>query len=229
MKDKIKYVAENILNLPKVTITLSGKGSQEVYSHFSKKHPRLFFIKNKEWGVGLMKLPDSKELYLAGKEKQALRTNRSRCIKQGFTFSYMSPLKYIDEILEVNKSADQRQGQELSKEYLDKTLLVNYFKDKNNVAGVFNKEGKLKAYAHILSLGEVSIFSRLMGHEEELKNGIMYFLISEAVDSLIDEKNKSGFPLWAMYDTFFGASGGLRYFKERLGFSPHKVSWKWQQ
>ena len=33
---------------------------------------------------------------------------------------------------------------------------------------------------------------------------------------------------YLMYDTFFGASEGLKKFKEKLGFQPYKVKWKWE-
>jgi len=44
---------------------------------------------------------------------------------------------------------------------------------------------------------------------------------------MIEHTTKHEVPLWGMYDTFFGASSGLRYFKERLGFRPYKVRWIW--
>jgi hypothetical protein len=31
-----------------------------------------------------------------------------------------------------------------------------------------------------------------------------------------------------MYDTFWGASPGLAYFKERAGFRPYTVDWVWR-
>jgi hypothetical protein len=32
-----------------------------------------------------------------------------------------------------------------------------------------------------------------------------------------------------MYDTFWGASTGLAFFKERLGFRPYTVDWAWRE
>ena len=34
-------------------------------------------------------------------------------------------------------------------------------------------------------------------------------------------------PRWLMYDTLLGASEGMRYFKDAMGFSPYWVRWKW--
>lgn len=93
--------------------------------------------------------------------------------------------------------------------------------------GVFDTEGTLKAYAHVPVCGEVFVFSRLLGHGADLDKGIMYLLISEVIREMINFKQAKGYPCWAMYDTFFGASPGLRYFKERLGFKPYRVKWLW--
>ena len=54
----------------------------------------------------------------------------------------------------------------------------------------------------------------------------MYLLISEVIRDMILQKLVIGYPNWIMYDTFFGASDGLKYFKERLGFKPYKVNWR---
>ena len=45
---------------------------------------------------------------------------------------------------------------------------------------------------------------------------------------MIDHRADQGTPRWAMYDTFFGSDEGLRFFKERLGFRPYRVTWTWE-
>jgi hypothetical protein len=64
--------------------------------------------------------------------------------------------------------------------------------------------------------------TRVMGHGAHLDNGIMFLLTAEIVGHL-----KSARPSirYLFYDTFFGASAGLRWFKTQLGFMPHYVRW----
>jgi hypothetical protein len=71
------------------------------------------------------------------------------------------------------------------------------------------------------------VFSRLLGHSDHLKNGVMYYLVTEVIREMIGRKTQQGAPLWSMYDMMFGASDGLRFFKELLGFKPYKVRWVW--
>ncbi|MBP7167384.1 MAG: hypothetical protein KBB64_06970, partial [Bacteroidia bacterium] len=64
---------------------------------------------------------------------------------------------------------------------------------------------------------------RIMGHQEHLKEGIMYYLVTETISKLIRDKENN---IHLMYDTYFGASDGLKMFKRRLGFKPYRVTWK---
>lgn len=111
--------------------------------------------------------------------------------------------------------------------YLDRSKLVEYFSGKPNLHGVFNNSGQLRAYAYVPVCGEIAVLSRLLGHADDLDAGIMYLLISEVIRELIELRSDSRSPGWLMYDTFFGATTGLRYFKERLGFKPYRVRWIW--
>jgi hypothetical protein len=43
----------------------------------------------------------------------------------------------------------------------------------------------------------------------------------------IEGRRPDGTPHWAMYDTFWGATKGLAYFKERVGFRQYTVDWVW--
>lgn len=55
----------------------------------------------------------------------------------------------------------------------------------------------------------------------------LYLLVSEVIRSYIDVRRGQGAPTREMDDTFWGATKGLAYFKERLGFKPHTVDWVW--
>jgi len=215
--------------LPEVSICISGDDTRkELFHYLTQPHPKYRFIQNKRWGVALLPLPNTFEEYLKGKGKQALRTNRKHALDLNFHLCSINPLDYINEILSINTSAPVRQGTPMASSYLSAKHLKLAFENKPKIYGVFDSNGALKAYADTLIAGEIFLFSRLLGHYEELDKGIMYLLISGVIQEMIERKTNHGTPLWAMYDTFFGASPGLRYFKERLGFRPYRVKWIWQ-
>ena len=215
--------------LPEISIRISGDDtSKGIFRSLTQPHPRYRFIQNKRWGVALLPLPDTFNEYIKGKDKQYLRRKRKRALDLGFNFTSINPLEHISEVLSINTSVPVRQGMPMDPSYLSIEHLKNFFEHKPKIYGVFDSKGVLKAYADTPIAGEVFLFSRLLGDYEELDKGIMYLLISGVIQEMIGCKNQYGAPLWAMYDTFFGASPGLRYFKERLGFRPYKVRWIWE-
>lgn len=222
-------LSSEILSLPEITIRVSGEMSvRQIFQTFTKPHPRYKIIQNKRWGVALLGLPGAFQQYLTGKDKQAVRTNRRRADAAGFHFAPCEGRDYLDDILAINTSSEVRQGSPMAAGYKVPAYLQEWIESKPVIWGVLNREGRLRAYAQTLKCGEVFIFSRLLGHKEDLDHGIMYLLVSEVIREMIETKTEGGKPLWGMYDTFFGAAPGLRYFKERLGFKPYKVKWVWE-
>lgn len=214
--------------LQKVEIRMwGGEECAQIYRYFTRLHPRYRIIRNKVWGVALTPLLDTFEEYLRGKDKQALRTNRKRALAEGFYFGEFAPVERLEEMLDINRSKPMRQGKPMAKSYVEEQELVTYLEGIRSMFGVFNAEGRLRAYAYVRVCGEVGVVSRLLGHGDDLDKGIMYLLLSEVIRHLIELKQKQGVPRWVMYDTFFGASPGLRYFKERMGFKPYRVRWSW--
>ncbi|MFN8486679.1 MAG: hypothetical protein U0350_03745 [Caldilineaceae bacterium] len=201
--------------------------SKQVYKSFTKPHPIYKLIQNKKWGVALLPLPNTFEEYLTGKSKQALRTNRKHALSRGFHFERFDPKQRILEILSINSSLPSRQGKLMNASYLDISKLEMLYAEIPNMFGVFDKGDCLKAYAYTPICGEFFVFSRLLGHADNLEDGVMYLLMSEIIREMIVIKNNKSDPKWAMYDTFFGATLGLQYFKKRLGFQPYKVIWQW--
>jgi hypothetical protein len=207
---------------------MSGDSSSEaIYQKFIRRHPRFKLIQNKRWGLALLPLPDRFEEYLRGRSKQVVRSKRSRCLGMGFRFARIDPLKHLDEILAINLSMPERQGRAMSRDYLEMDALRIHFENSPNVFGVLDEDGGVKAYADAIISGEVAILNRLLAHGEELVNGVMYLCVSEIVRVMVERKADQGMPKWLLYDTLLGSSTGLRYFKERLGFKPYKVSWVW--
>lgn len=83
--------------------------------------------------------------------------------------------------------------------------------------GAFDKEGQLVAYCNVGLFGNFGATEQLLGYKN--RDGVMYFLLTEVVGLLIENREVSYF----MYDTFFGAKDGLRDFKRRVGFRPYRA------
>lgn len=70
-------------------------------------------VENKDYvvvrkNIALLPIPDTFDEYVRGKTKQALRTNVSRGVKNGYFCSYFNGLDYIDDIMEINLSSEIR-------------------------------------------------------------------------------------------------------------------------
>jgi len=112
----------------------------------------------------------------------------------------------------------------MSESYLKR---VEKYQNKKNYRyfGIANKEGKLVSYCNIGFYGEFVLIVTLLGHKKYLNDGIMYLMMIEVNKIIFEEYIKKGYK-YIMYDTFFGASGGLKMFKQKLGYKPYKVKWK---
>lgn len=220
----ISRILQDIKKLPKTQLEFYGDKYKDIYKHFTKPHPRYKIIKNKTVGVCLLKKPESFEAYLGGKERQNLRTSRNRSVKNGYTFAAIDVRDYAEGILEINTSKAVRQGHEMNAAYFDKNAVIESSLDKQ-CFGVFDGGGRIIAYCYLIEAGNFLIISRLLGHADYLKEGVMYFMISSCVEKWLTDT------LWQnveyfFYDTYFGASSGLKKFKFDLGFVPYKVKYK---
>jgi len=201
----------------------------EIYKYFTKSHNRYKIFKNKTLGVGLIDINNfiNFEDYnnsINGKNSAAYYMRKAN--KRGYRFIEINKNDFVEEIYRINTSVEIRQGQKMSKQYLEKIISYDkvpcfkYF-------GVVDKNNKLFAYCDIAFLGDFISINRLLGHKKYLNEGIMYLMIIE-LNKLIFEKYKQIGYKYIMYDTFFGASDGLKKFKEKLGFKPYKVKWIWE-
>lgn len=225
---KLRYVVsilKEMHKLPPLTLTICNE-YKSIYNYFTKPHPRYKIIQNKKWGVAIQQIPNSFVEYLGGRQKQALRTNRNRCLRKGYYFDSFPAGNLLSEIMQINTSLPLRQGRQMNPAYIDKSVVEKWISSKTNLYGVFNENNKLVAYAYVPVIGDVCMISRILGHADSLDDGIMYLLVSELMYSFIKIKAKRGQPKYMMYDTFFGAASGLKYFKERIGFRPYKIEWR---
>ena len=213
-----------VLRAPRVTIEVYGDGqAREIFDAFTARHPRFKVTSAKRWGVALLPLPDTFDAY--NSSRKTLRKNRRRAEQAGYRYELLPPLGHLDDILDINRSAPIRQGRPMH------PVEMGWARETigawDAIHGVLDPGGRLRAYATIHRLGDAFAFSSLIGHADHLQNGIMYLLVSEAVRSCIENRRADGSPRWLMADTFWGASEGLAYFKERVGFRPYTVEWVW--
>jgi hypothetical protein len=216
---------KQLIRLPRVTIHLgSTTEGKKLLQTFNAPHPRWKLVPRKSYGVALLVLNDFEHhhAYLkaqSGKNSAAYYARKSA--KEGYRFSKINPNIYIDRIHEINISSGLRQGQHLTESVKNK---ITAYPDENahQYYGVFLQE-QLVAWCWIIRAGELLLINRLMGHDDHLKNKVMFLLLTSTIAELLENKSENNY---LMYDTWFGASDGLRLFKQRIGFHPYKVDWK---
>ncbi len=221
--------AWEILQSDKIELRLYGdSGSKNVYKKFTSPHRLVPVIGAKEFGAALFKLPASVDDYLVGRKFEYVRRQRRKATKAGFYFDQFHAPDFVNAILRVNTSASRRQGREISASYIDESAVTDFCAHANNTYGIFDSRKELVAYVYVPVLGDICLFSRILGHADFLQFGIMYLLVTETIVKMIERRCEAGYPDWAMYDMFWGASPGLRFFKEKLGFRPYRVKWHWR-
>lgn len=216
---------KSILRLPAIVLHLdpSHTEGERMYTSFSRRHPRMPLVKFKSIGVALLSLHEFQqpEEYLktvSGKNSAAYFSRKAE--RAGYRLQEFNAAQHQQEIIRIHLSADTRQGKELPDNYRNE---IDYPQNAyNRYMGVFKGED-LVGYLWLIVSGDVAVINRIMGHQDHLKEGIMYFLVTETISRLIRNKENS---IHLMYDTYFGASDGLKMFKRRLGFKPYRVTWK---
>ena len=191
----------------------------EMFSHFTKRHPRYKLIRNKSVGMALVDLAgfSDRSAYLSSvSRKDQGAYHGKRALRRGFIFSEIDQNSYIEDIHAINISITERQGRPMDPAYLEKPAF--YVKKPHcRYFGILNATGTLVAYCNIATYGNFSATDRLLGYKNN--DGVMYLLLVEIICRLIDDNQVQYF----MYDTFLGAQEGLRNFKRRLGFQPYRV------
>jgi hypothetical protein len=219
--------AVDLLRLPQVRIEMSGNDEcRLLYDAFTRRHARWRVIQNKSWGAALVRLPDRHEDYLAA-TSQLMRRQLKRAAKAGYTFACIDPADHVSEVLEINRSTSERQGRPMHPDYFDEAAVRRNFEHAEEGFGVFDGSGVLRAYLTTRTCGELAYLLRFLGHRDALHDGVMYLLISGAVEQFIERRAATGLPMWFMYDMFPGGTEGLRTFKHVIGCRPYRVSWSW--
>lgn len=209
--------------MPRVQIVLSRGSAHEeaLLRRFRRPHPRFKVVRSKTVGVALLPLGDFDDVdaYLATRRTARKRVRRAS--RLGYSGAVFEPGERREELLAIHSSIPERQGRAIDAEYLDPD--ATWETDSHfEYVGVF-RDGVLVAYGKVMYAGDIAGIMRIMGHGDHLDDGVMFLLTAEIVARV---KSVRPHTRYLFYDTFFGATAGLRWFKTHLGFQPHYVRWK---
>ena len=220
--------ARTLASLPKAElefrVAMDPDNAERIYRHFTKRHPRFWLIRNKTLGAALVDLSRFK----AGADYMATVKGRSapehqarRARSRGYRVVEIDRNDYIDDIHHINTSVEIRQGQTMGESYITKQ--THYVADRNyRYYGTLDANGRLVAYGEIGLWGNFAAFNRIIGIRNN--DGIMYLLLTEIICRFIED----GRFQYLMYDTYFGASPGMKTFKSAFGFAPYRARYRIQ-
>ncbi len=172
-------------------------------------------------GVSLMAVPASLEEWRS--QHRTARKRSDRCERLGYGFSEIDRSEYADDILEINLSLPERQGRPMSAGYHDPSVskLPDYPCAMHNIRtyGVLDLDDHLVAYLTLYRVRDLALVSMILGHGEHLGFDIMYLLFAGVV------KDQAGLGGFFYYNRHDSGTDGLRFYKERVGFTEQDVEW----
>jgi transposase len=216
-------LAASIARLPVARLqfqaALNPEHIDKVYKYYTRRHPKYKVIPNKSLGAALVDLGRfrHRDDYLAtvtGRNSAHHHAKKAR--SKGYRLVEIDRNDYIEQIHAVNTSVDVRQGQAMAPAYLEK---VAHFQAERNFKyyGALDADGKLMAYSELGFYGNFASFNRVIGVRNN--DGVMHLMVTEIICRLIED----GIFSYLMYDTYFGASPGMKSFKTMLGFQPYRA------
>ena len=204
--------------------------ADQLYDKFTaphKKHPEYGAYQQ---GCSILVLPPTFEAYWKDPAAYSTRQRVRKALKEGYTFEFIDRDDYLDDIFAINTSMEERQGRAMSESYRSKPNpfgpLPAYGCPRHQVRtyGVL-KDGHLVAYTWLYQVGEMCLFSTILGHGDHLHAGVMYLLIVETLRDVIETAGTK----FAMYNMHISGTDGLRFFKKQIGFAPYWVDWQRDQ
>jgi len=205
-------------------LVLNPENVEKIYRYYTKAHPKYKIFQHKSVGAALVDLTrfghrDAYMEEIKGRNSAGGHARKAR--GKGYTVVEIDRNNFVDDIYEINNALEVRQGRPMDAAYRKKTTSypseVNY-----KYYGVLNSTGKLMAYGELGFYGNFASFTRVIGVRNN--DGIMHLMVTEIICRLIE----AGGYQYLMYDTYFGASPGLKTFKKMLGFQPYRAKYSIQ-
>lgn len=147
------------------------------------------------------------------------RNRLSYCRRKGYTTlkGWDERNQRLSDLYEINTSAKERQGKPMNPAYFDpvQPILFNEQCKFHHVEwyGVQTIGWKLVGYVEAYFIGEMVNISRILGHADYLKDGIMLLLIEELISDCVYQNVKA-----VVYNEWDSGTAGLQYFKHSTGF-----------
>jgi hypothetical protein len=209
--------------MPRIDIVASRGGAieEEVLRSLRRPHRRYKIVGRKAVGAALLRLDEFRDVegYLANLRSARKRARRAE--RLGYSVALFDPNERRPDLLAIHTSMPERQGRPMDPGYLDPHETFRTGREFDYVGVV--RDETVVAYCRVLYAGDIASMDRVIGHGDHLANGIMFLLTAGVVEHVKTARSEIGY---VYYDTFFGASDGLREFKMRTGFRPHYVHWK---
>ena len=218
-------LARDIIKLPVASLEFTLASNPEdvrfIYAHFTKRHPKYKLFQNKSLGAALVDLERyaSRDEYLKSvKGRNSAEHHARKARGRGYKVVEIDRNEFIDDLYRINTSVEMRQGRPMEEAYHHKVLQYEQLRN-YKYFGTLNSAGELMAYANLGFYGNFAAFERLLGVRNN--DGAMHLMITEIICQLIESRRCR----YIMYDTYFGASPGLKAFKNMFGFEPYRAKY----
>lgn len=157
----------------------------------------------------MLALPDSEETYLAGRHRQAVRTNVRRARAAGVTCQRVGPSR---ERLAVARRvyADRAKDDQVSRDWLEARLGAGEF------FAACGPGGEAVAFASVLVDGEAAYLEFFMSSQDHEAAACARYLLHL---HLVVELRRAGVKL-LVSDSLLAAPPGVSYFEHLVGFEP---------
>jgi hypothetical protein len=198
-----------------------------LHAKFMAPHKRYAWHGQYQDGASIIVLPPTFDEYWNGAAGYGTRRKVRRALKEGYTFGHIDRDRYLDDIHAINTSLENRQGKPMTEAYQARPgpygPLATYTCPRHQwrTYGVL-KDERLVAYTWVMQVGDMCVFSTILGHGDDLEAGVMYLLVAESLRDVIGLAGTR----YAMYNMHLSGTPGLRFFKEQMGFRPFWVNWQ---
>jgi hypothetical protein len=199
----------------------------QLHAKFTAPHARHAWHGAYQDGASILVLPDTFEAWWEGPAGYGTRRKVRKAQKEGYAFERIDRDLYLDDVFAINTSMAERQGREMTAAYRQRPEpfgpLPDYGCPRHQIRtyGVL-KDGHLVAYTWLYQVGQMCLFSTILGHGDHLNAGVMYLLVAETLRDVIAVAGTR----YAMYNMHLSGTEGLRFFKEQMGFGPFWVNWQ---
>jgi hypothetical protein len=196
------------------------------YADARRRRLRRLLFRQMTTGVALCQLPDTFAKYFLRIEGSA-RRNYKKALKEGCTVRRIEYNDHLDDVRDIWQSTHVRQGKSVPREFIEGAVRpcsdppsrsplhgYPYF-------GAF-VDNKMVGYVGCMVAGEVCLVEQILGHAGYLTVGAVPQLIIGVAEYLYAHHPQVKY---YAYGTYFGAKEGLRRFKRKFDFCPHRVDW----